>query len=111
MDQLKQKLEDYPVVMADAFTVGKYIFEPRSILGARLRQLPSYGGSAETAIGDVQHYLEIGHSVVLFCGDERRAKLMHERLQEKGVSAAFAASLTALPEAGNCLVSVGSLLC
>jgi len=109
MDQLKQKLEDYPVVMADAFTVGKYIFEPRSILGARLRQLPSYGGSAETAIGDVKHYLEIGHRVVLFCGDERRAKLMHERLQENGVSAAFAASLTALPEAGNCLVSVGSL--
>ena len=102
-------LRDWPVVLADAFTVGRYLLEPKSILGAQLRQLSSYGGSAETAISDVKHYLGVGCGVVLLCGDSRRAALMEERLREEGVSAALDVSLTALPAPGKCTVAVGSL--
>ena len=51
--------------MADAFSAGA-IPLPRSVLDTNVRQLPSYGGSAETALADVQRYLENKFRVVVF---------------------------------------------
>ena len=49
-----EKIADFAVVMADAFSAGRYPLSPRSVLDTNVRQLPSYGGSAETALADVQ---------------------------------------------------------
>ena len=108
-EHFTETLRDFAVVLADAFTVGRYLLEPKSILGAQLRQLPSYGGSAETALSDVKHYLGTGSGVVLLCGDARRAALMEERLRAEGLPASLDAELTALPAPGKCTVAVGSL--
>ena len=53
------RLGDFSLVMGDAFTAGRYPLEPKSHFSANARQLPSYGGSAETAISDVRHYMDL----------------------------------------------------
>jgi hypothetical protein len=38
-------LADFPLYMADAFTVGRYPAEPRTMVSLQAKQLPSYAGS------------------------------------------------------------------
>jgi transcription-repair coupling factor (superfamily II helicase) len=102
-------LWNFPVVLADAFTVGRYPMEPGSILSVTAKQLPSYGGSAETAMGDVQSYLDLNYRVLVLAGDERRAGVMQGFLKEHGVTAALEPEPEALPAPGTCLVAVGAL--
>ena len=103
------RLGDFAVVMADAFTAGRYPLTPRSVLGAEARQLPSYGGSAETALGDVRHYLELGFRVAVLCGDQRRADVLAGMLERSGVPPLRGFPEGALPPAGRCTVAVGGL--
>ena len=50
--------------------------EPKSVVNALSKQLPSYGGSAETAIDDVKHYINEKYSVVVLAADERPAVIV-----------------------------------
>ncbi len=100
---------EFPVVEADAFTVGRYPLEPRSIVSLTCRQLPSYGGSAETAAGDVSQYLRQGYAVVVFASDRRKADVLLHYFQERDIHAALDEALSELPPAGKCVVSVGHL--
>ncbi|MEL7604137.1 MAG: transcription-repair coupling factor, partial [Bacillota bacterium] len=68
-----ESLKDFALVMSDNFTAGRYPLEPHSIINATIKQLPSYGGSAETAIEDVRHYIGTKFSVVVLAADKRRA--------------------------------------
>ncbi len=104
-----QRLADWPVVMGDTFTVGKYPLEPRSIMSLTCKQLPGYGGSAETAAGDVSHYVKSGFSVVVLAGDERKARLLDEFFRERDIPSYTDAGLAALPEPGKCCIAVGAL--
>lgn len=71
--------------MADAFSAGRYPLSPRSVLDTNVRQLPSYGGSAETALADVQRYLENDFRVVVFASDDRRADVLAAMLERNGI--------------------------
>jgi len=104
-----EKLSDFALVMADAFTAGRYPFSPRSVLAAETRQLPSYGGSLETALGDVSRYLEQGYAVVVLCADARRAEILTASLEKNGARPLSGFPDGALPPPGRCAVAVGSL--
>ncbi len=105
-----EKLLDFPVVMADAFTVGRYPLEPRTTVGVSAKQLPSYAGSADAASDDVKHWLGEGYRCVVLAGDKRRAEALKELLSGKGISGVYLdPRLDTLPEPGKCAVCVGSL--
>ncbi len=105
-----QRLGDWPVVMEDTFTVGKYPLAPRTTVGLSAKQLPSYAGSGQQAAEDVRHWLGEGYRCVVLAGDARRAGALTDILREKGIGKVFTDTrLEKLPEPGQCAVAVGSL--
>ena len=104
-----ERLADFAVVMADAFSAGRYPLAPRSVLDTNVRQLPSYGGSAETALADVQRYLENDFRVVVFASDERRADVLFGMLERNGIHPLRGFPNGALPPEGRATVAVGAL--
>lgn len=109
-EEALSRLEDYPVVMADAFTVGSYPMQPKTIMAISAKQLPSYAGSGQTAAGDVRRWLEEGYRCVVLAGDSRRAQAMEELLRQEEVGRIYRESeLSKLPEPGCCAVAVGNL--
>ena len=104
-----ERLKDYVLVMADNFTSGRYPVEPKSIVSVMVKQLPSYGGSAETAIEDVKHYISQKFRVVVLAGDKRRAELLCDHFVGKGVKTSLDTELKKLPPEGSCVISVGAL--
>ncbi len=104
-----KRLGDFPVYMADAFTVGRSALAPRTLTSVSARQLTSYAGNAQAAAEDVSAYLRQDYRVVVLAGDERRAQLLRDFLFERGIDAPLQVPLTALPEPGRCRVSVGAI--
>ena len=104
-----QRLEHFPVVMADSFMGSRYPLNPHAILNIVAKQLPSYGGNLETATGDIEHYVGAGYKTVVLCQDRRRAGIMQEHLMQHGLSASLDYDLKSMPENGVCTVAVGSL--
>ena len=104
-----EKLRDFALLMADNFTSGRYPVEPKSIISATTKQLPSYGGSAETAIEDVKHYINQKFSVVVLASDKRRAEVLCDYFVSKGVKVSLDTELKRLPQEGSCAISVGTL--
>ncbi|MCL2084928.1 MAG: transcription-repair coupling factor, partial [Oscillospiraceae bacterium] len=47
----------------DSFTPGSHKIRPRALYGVTAKQLPPYGGSVETAVGDITHYHGAGFGV------------------------------------------------
>jgi transcription-repair coupling factor (superfamily II helicase) len=109
-DVTMEKLQDFPVVMADAFTVGRYPMEPRSTMALSAKQLPSYAGSADAAAGDVKHWQSEGYGCVVLAADQRRALALKELLIGKDIENVYLdAGLSQLPAPGTCAVSIGGL--
>ena len=104
-----EKIADFAVVMADAFSAGRYPLSPRSVLDTNVRQLPSYGGSAETALADVQRYLENDFRVVVFASDDRRADVLAAMLERNGIPPLRGFPNGTLPPEGRATVAVGAL--
>ena len=104
-----KRLGDFPVYMADAFTVGRSALAPRTLTSVSARQLTSYAGNAQAAAEDISAYLRQDYRVVVLAGDERRAQLLRDFLFERGIDAPLQVPLTALPEPGRCRVSVGAI--
>jgi transcription-repair coupling factor (superfamily II helicase) len=108
-EELCARAADFPVVMADSFTVSSYPLKPREIVSLSAKQLPSYGGSLETAAGDIAHYVGSGYRTVILCQDERRAGILSEYLREKSISAVIDLRLERFPGSGECVVALGAL--
>ncbi len=105
-----EKLGDFPVVMADAFTMGQYPLPPRTTAAVTAKQLPSYAGSADAAADDVRHWLGEGYRCVLLASDKRRAAALRELLESKEIGGVYLDErLKELPPPGRCAVSVGGL--
>ena len=108
-DEFCRKMSDYPVYMADAFTVGRYPLEPKTLCSVPAKQLPSYAGSVKTAADDVSLYLKQGYRVVVLAGDERRAQVLQDFFKDNGIRALVYSELTKMPECGECCISVGAM--
>ena len=106
-----EALADRPTVVLEQFGgSAQGLFRPKTLVSILAKQLPSYGGSMETAEGDIGHYVEQGFCTVVLTGDKERAKRLAERLQETGLPVKLSLSpAAALPAPGTCLVTLGNL--
>ena len=105
------KLTGRTVVYLDSFAGTEYPEEcpPKQLLPMVAKQLPSYGGSFDTAAADLVHYQKMEFSSLVLCGSRRRAELLQEMLSSKGLSAFLCIPLTTMPQPGQILLSDGSL--
>ena len=106
-----QGLQGRPVVYMDAFGGSAYPEEypPKQLLPMTAKQLPSYGGSLDTAASDLAHYQKAEYRALVLCGTRRRAELLQEMLREKNLSAFLCIPLVKLPGEGQILLAEGSL--
>ena len=81
----KISFRDYPLVMADAFTVGRNFFAPKTMLSISAKQLPSYAGNANTAAEDAKALLASGYDVTILAGDQRRREVLSSFLADRGI--------------------------
>ncbi len=102
-------LEDFPVVMADALPTSRHPLRPRGLLGIDARQLSSYGGSLETAVGDLEQYRQNGSSVLLLCAGETRARNLLRMLEDRGIPAVLDLKGAAMPAPGETRITLGAL--
>ena len=107
-DELVRTLSAFPVYMADAFTVGWSPLQPLTITSLSAKQLPSYGGNARAAVEDVSAYLKQDYGVAVLAGDERRAEVLTEFLNNTGVQAREGEDAE-LPRRGECIVLAGAV--
>ena len=108
-DAAIKRLADFPLYMADAFTVGRTPLPPKTLTSIPAKQLPSYAGSAQAAAEDVKLYLKQGHRVVVLAGDERRAKVLQDFFREHEIQALLDPELKKLPGFGECRIGIGAL--
>ena len=87
---------------------AKYLYR-QDVTGFSVKQLPFYGGSLDTAVSDISHYLGRSFSVMVLCRDETRAENLLEVLLEKDISASINLNNEDLPPKGHCFVTVGSV--
>ena len=101
--------ENFPVIMGENFTTGKISPEPRAIVGVTAKQLPSYGGSLETACDDVKHYLSRNFVVLVLASDERRAGALRTFFADRNITSRIIPSVSDNGSKGECLIAVGAL--
>ena len=106
-----QVLQGKTLVYMDSFGGSAYPEEnpPKLLLPMTAKQLPSYGGSLDTAAADLAHYQKMEFRSLVLCGTRRRAELLQEMLRSKNLSAFLCIPLTTLPGEGQILLAEGSL--
>ncbi len=108
-DKVIERLQDFPIIMMAAFTTSALPVRPRAMETQSSKQLPSYGGSLETAASDIKHYVNSGSGVVVLAKDRRRAEILREYLVKNGIGSYYDYELEKLPDKGRCAIAVGSL--
>ena len=110
-EDFTHQLSGRSIVYLDSFSGTAYPEDcpPKHLLPLSAKQLPSYGGSFDTAAADLAHYQKMDFSSLVLCGSRHRAELLQEMLREKGLSAFLCIPLTTLPQPGQILLSDGSL--
>ncbi len=104
-------LQGKTVLYADTFGGSSYPVEnpPKVLYPMTAKQLPSYGGSMDTAAADLNHYQKMEFSSLVLCGSRRRAELMQEMLQARNISAILSIPLMSMPKPGQILLTDGTL--
>ncbi len=104
-------LKNHTAVYFDAFGGSSYPEEcrPKQLLPMTAKQLPGYGGSMDTAAADLAHYQKMEFSSLVLCGTRRRAELLQEMLNAKGLSSFICIPLTTMPKEGQILLAEGTL--
>ncbi len=104
-------LANKAAVYLDSFAANAYPegCSPSQLIPMAAKQLPSYGGSLETAAGDLEHYQKMAYSSLVLCGTRRRAELLQEMLQERNIFASICIPLDIMPQPGQILLTEGTL--
>ena len=105
------ELKKHCAVYIDAFAGSSYPTEcpPKALLPMTAKQLPSYGGSMDTAAADLSHYQRQEFSALVLCGTRMRAELLQQMLHERNLSAMLCIPLTVMPQPGQILLAEGTL--
>ena len=106
------RLARYPVILMENFLSAAFpdALSPDQLLSIAARQLPSYGGSLDTAVGDLEHYQRSGFRSLVLCGNRRRAEILQEALAARGLGdISISIPAAALPEPGKILLTEGAL--
>ncbi|MEA4823158.1 MAG: transcription-repair coupling factor [Clostridiaceae bacterium] len=106
-DALAADMPAKATVMLESFISGALIPRPRAILTIIAKQLPSYGGSLETAVSDVQHYKREGYATIVLATSDRRAEHLESMLSDTGARIDF--NLAEAPAPGTVTVGIGNL--
>ncbi len=104
-------LQGKTLIYTDTFGGSSYPEEnpPTALYPISAKQLPSYGGSMDTAAADLSHYQKMDFSCLVLCGTQRRAELMQEMLQSRNLSAMLSIPLSSIPKPGQILLTEGTL--
>ena len=110
-DQLCESLSGRPAVYLDSFLSAAYpeAMPPKHILSITCKQLPSYGGSMETAASDLRHYQNNQFRSLVLCGNRRRAEILQQLLADQGLHASLVFPAVQLPQPGQIFLTDGSL--
>ena len=110
-EDLCLSLQDRACVYLDSFLASSYpnALPPKQLLSITAKQLPSYGGSLDTAVSDLAYYQKNGFISLVLCGNRRRGEILKDVLQERGIEAAMAFPAQALPNPGQILLTDGCL--
>mgnify|MGYP002579049210 CR=1 FL=1 len=108
-EALSHRMSAFPVLLLDSLPTSRNLLPPRAILSMNARSLPSYGGSLETAAGDMERYLGAGCGVLVLCGNETRAKNLQRLLEERGLRAQLDLKNTRLPVPHETVIGLGAL--
>jgi len=108
-EELFAALEEFPVIMENSLPTSRYPLKPRGLTAINAKQLSSYGGSLETAAGDLAHYRTSGSAVLVLCGSETRARNMLRLLEEREIPATLDLCCTAMPAPGEVRIALGNL--
>lgn len=106
-----QNLKNNPVLYLDSFGGSAYPVDcmPEVLLPMTAKQLPGYGGNFDTVANDLSHYQKMDFSCLVLCGTRRRAELLQEMLNERGLCAFLCIPLTSMPKPGQILLAEGTL--
>ena len=98
-----QSLQNKATVYLDAFAGAAYPESrpPKALLSLSAKQLPGYNGNLDTAAADLAHYQKLRYATVVLCGSRRRAELLQELLNGRGVHANICIPLEVLPKEGQ----------
>ena len=110
-EDLCGQLEGRTAVYFDTFGGSSYPDEnrPKQLLPMTAKQLPGYGGNLDTAAADLAHYQKLEFSTLVLCGTRRRAEILQEMLDAKGLSSFLCIPLTTMPRKGQILLTDGTL--
>ena len=106
-----EELSSRCTVYLDSFGGSSYpeSCKPKQLLPMTAKQLPGYGGNLDTAASDLQHYQKMDFACLVLCGTRRRAELLQEMLNDRNLSSFQCIPLTAMPKAGQILLTEGTL--
>ena len=99
------------VIYMDNFLSSAYpeCLPPRELISVTVKQLPSYGGSLDTAASDLAHYSGSGFGTLVLCGTRHRGELLLESLEARGITAQLRFPCDALPMPGEIFITEGTL--
>ena len=110
-DDFASLLGGRSVVYFDTFMGASYPPEcpPSCLLPITVKQLPGYGGNIDTASADLAHYQKMEFASLVLCGSRRRAEILQESLNSRGISSFLCIPLTTMPKPGQILLTDGTL--
>ena len=104
-----RQLERFPVCQLESLPTSRYLLAPKALLQIDARQLSGYGGSLETAVTDLTHYLTSGCRVMVLCGGQVRARNLQELLEARRIPAALDLEGEHSPVRNVVLITLGTL--
>ena len=107
--ELESALSRFPVCQLESLPTSRYLLPPKLLLDIAAKQLAGYGGSLDTAAGDIEHYRSSGCGVLVLCGGEVRCRNMQELLQQRDIPAALALDGQRTPRPGEVIIALGAL--
>ena len=107
--ELESALGRFPVCQLESLPTSRYLLPPKLLLDIAAKQLAGYGGSLDTAAGDIEHYRSSGCGVLVLCGGEVRCRNMQELLQQRDIPAALALDGQRTPRPGEVIIALGAL--
>lgn len=108
-EELTSALEEFPVLMENSLPTSRYPMRPKALVTVNAKQLSSYGGSLETAVGDMAHYRSSGSAVLVLCGSETRAQNLQRLLEEREIPVTVDLANSAMPVSGEVRIALGAL--
>ena len=99
-EELVRQLEKFPVCQMESLPTSRYLLAPKALVQVAAKQLSVYGGSLDTAVTDMTHYLTSGYRVLVLCGG---------RVRERKIPAAVDYDGRTMPQKGQAVISVGAL--